>query len=638
MNCKKSFLLFFVFCFNYASFAEAYPDLRQLLNAQINNSTINIPKGTYSLDLVSNGAYTFSNKKNVVINGNGSTIICNKQNQAFYFVNCENTVFSNFKIEYDPPCFTQGTITFISADKKTWNITLHDGYPNANIKGKVQAFSKSTLELVKNFTTVYNAAISQLSTKELQINVPANNAVQVGDYAVIDVVAPGSGIQAHGIILNGCKNMKLDSIVMYDANSFSFFEYDCTNTHYYRCVVTRKPYNPNYTIQPLRAGSADGIHSKHAYVGPTIEECEIEYSGDDCIAINGDLYPVYSVDTESKKIYLLSSTNFKMSVGDSLVLINNNGSIRGRTAITSIMASSPSAAQITNCYAKLASQATKFSNGYVVTVNNWIQGAAISDVGYSNNRTGNGFKVINNRVGHNRSRAILIKASDGVIKGNSIVGSAMSAIVLGPEFYWMEGGCPTNVEIADNTISNCMFEASMYNSAQAGAISVSSYNPAGTNFAPAGSLNNISIHDNVINNCPRPCVVLSSINKVSYFNNSINPDLTMSRSHGYNIGVPNTSDFWRIYVTNFSLVSDVDETSLDQSGKFQVDANKILTLSDLQYGDIAELVVFDTAGKIQHTTKTFTSRGDSLALLKEGIYLISVTNRNFQYVGKIILN
>lgn len=640
MNCKKIFLSVFLSFFCYTAFAEVYPDLRQALNAQINNSVINLPKGTYLLDLTTNGAYVFYNKKNVTINGNGSTIICNKQNQAFYFYNCENTVFSNFHIEYDPPCFTQGTITSISTDKKNWNITIHDGYPTVNVQGKVQAFSKNTLELVQNFTTIYNAPITQLSTKEFRVTVPSNNAVQVGDYAVMDVVAPGSGIQAHGIILGACKNMLLDSIVMYDSNCFSFFEFDCEKTHYNRCVVTRKPYNSKYTIQPLRAGSADGIHSKFATIGPIIEDCQIEYNGDDCIAINGNLYPIYDVDAVNKKIYFLSSSNsisdFKMSVGDSLICVNNNGSIRARLKATSINVATPTSAQIATCYSKLGSQVSQWRNGVVVNVDNWIADIAISDVGYSKNRSGDGFKVINNKVGHNRSRAILIKSSNGIINGNTIVGSAMSGIALGPEFYWMEGGCPSNIEISNNTIRNCMFESNMYTS-QAGALSVVSQNPAGTDFSPTGSLNNILIHDNIIDGCPRPCVVLSSINKVNYYNNTITPDLTMIRNHGYNLGVPNTKDCWSIYLTNSSTASDVQETRIEQADKILIDKNANISVLNMQLGDTAHLVLSDITGRIIYTNNALTSQGASLAFLKKGIYAISIKSNQLHFSRKIII-
>ena len=633
----KSFLVIVLSLFSYTAFADVYPDLRQLLNTQINNSVINIPKGTYSLDLISNGAYTFTGKKNVTINGNGSTIICNKQNQAFNFVNCENTVFSNFKIEYNPPCFTQGTITSISTDKKTWNVTIHDGYPTDNIQAKVQAFSKNTKELVKDFTTLYSATISKMSTNQITIaGVPANNVVQVGDFVVLDAVA-GTPTQAHGIILNKCKNMLLDSIVMYDSNCFSFFELDCESNRYYRCVVTRKPYNPKYNIQPLRAGSADGIHSKHATVGPTIEECKLEYSGDDCIAINGRLNPIYNVDATNKKIYFLSPSDFNMVVGDSLICINNNGSIRGRALIKSILAATPTTTQINTCYSKLGSQASLFSFGYVVTVDNWIQGLAIADVGYSKNRTGEGFKVINNQVGHNRSRAIIIKTSNGEIKGNTITESAMSAIVLGPEFYWMEGGCPYNVEISNNTITNCMCGQSNMSTVQAGAISVTSYNPASTNFSPSGCLNNISIHDNVITGCPRPCVVLSSINGVKYYNNSIIPDLTMIRTNGFNIGVPNTNDFWKINVVNFSIVAGIKENKIDITDKMLFDKNGVLSFSNMQMGDTAQLNVFDINGKLQYTNNAFTSEGTSLSFLQKGIYFISITRYREQFSGKIII-
>ena len=96
---RKTLLLFISFIFCWCVYAENYPSLRDILNSQINNSVIDIPKGTYVLDLVNiQDAYAFRNKKNVIINGNGSTIICNRQSQAFYFENCENLTFSNFFI------------------------------------------------------------------------------------------------------------------------------------------------------------------------------------------------------------------------------------------------------------------------------------------------------------------------------------------------------------------------------------------------------------------------------------------------------------------------------------------------------------------------------------------------------------
>ncbi|MEI7504490.1 MAG: hypothetical protein WCJ61_14520, partial [Paludibacter sp.] len=170
MKIKKTILLFLNILIISSSFGATYPDLRTILNNQSSNAIINVPKGTYTLDLISNGAYMFSNKKNVTINGNGSTIICNRQKQCFAFTSCENVVFNNFYIEYDPPCCTQGTINTISTDKKTWDITIHDGYPVDSVKEtKAQVFGQTTLELVKNFGDIYGLTVSKTGTRTFRL-------------------------------------------------------------------------------------------------------------------------------------------------------------------------------------------------------------------------------------------------------------------------------------------------------------------------------------------------------------------------------------------------------------------------------------------------------------------------------------
>ena len=224
---RKTLLLFISFIFCWCVYAENYPSLRDILNSQINNSVIDIPKGTYVLDLVNiQDAYAFRNKKNVIINGNGSTIICNRQSQAFYFENCENLTFSNFFIEYDPPCSTQGTIMAINGS--TWDVAVHDGYPAETETddyslglGRVQVYDKDNRELVRNYTTT--SVSSCTKTGDHMLSLVVNNpssSVKVGDYVALDVVAKG-WVGAHTIILSNCKEMTLDKIVVYDCNFWS---------------------------------------------------------------------------------------------------------------------------------------------------------------------------------------------------------------------------------------------------------------------------------------------------------------------------------------------------------------------------------------------------------------------------------
>lgn len=623
--------------------AQSYTSLRTVLDAQINNSVINLPKSTYLLDLSTKGAYTFSGKKNMTINGNGSTIICNKQKQAFTFSGCENLIFSNFHIEYDPPCSTQGTITSMSDDKKTWQITLHDGYPSDSayiMNDKAQVYSQNTLELVKNNGDNYAVVLSNFSGKTFNLTVfSVNTPVQIGDYVVLEYGK--SSYAAHGIILNGCKSVVMDSIVMYDSNCFSFYETDCERTVYNNCVITRKPYDARYTIQPLRAGVADGIHSKFAKVGPVIQNCRIQYNGDDCIAINGRFYPVYATDSLNRNVSLLSTStsvsDFKMGVGDTILCVNNDGSIRGKTIVKSVAkASTPSADLITNCYSKLGSTTDQWSAGIVINVSDWISGCDVGDVFYSNNRIGRGFKVLNNQVGHNRSRGILIKSSDGVISGNTVEASAMGAIVLSPEFYWMEAGCPNNVEICYNRIKGCMYGQSNSGNFQAGALSVVALAPNGNNYAPNGCVNSISIHDDTIIGCPRPTVVLSSINGIKMYNNLISGDLTIKRSNGSSLGVKNNVDLWTKNISN--LTTGMNEITLKKpENNFRIDKSRNLICNASELNVNMDISIFELSGRKLIEKKTSAQDYISLATLRTGIYILQIVAGKERYSQKLIL-
>jgi hypothetical protein len=65
---------------------------------------------------------------------------------------------------------------------------------------------------------------------------------------------------------------------------------------------------------------------------------------------------------------------------------------------------------------------------------------------------GQGCKVIGCHLGDTRSRGILIKGSNCIIKDNVIVGCGMPAISLGPEYYWNEADYVWNAKVEGNTL------------------------------------------------------------------------------------------------------------------------------------------------------------------------------------------
>jgi len=75
------------------------------------------------------------------------------------------------------------------------------------------------------------------------------------------------------------------------------------------------------------------------------------------------------------------------------------------------------------------------------------------DAKLSNPRaTGAGFKIAGCHLGNTRSRGILIKSDNGLIKDNTIEACGMAGISAGPEYYWNEADYVQHLTIEGNTL------------------------------------------------------------------------------------------------------------------------------------------------------------------------------------------
>jgi hypothetical protein len=136
-------------------------------------------------------------------------------------------------------------------------------------------------------------------------------------------------------------------------------------------------------------------------------------------------------------------------------------------------------------------------------------------------RVGNGCVVRDCNFGFNRSRGIIIKASDAKVTGNRITHTWMTAVLVGPEFFWwLEAACPDNALITDNTIIGCRYPA----------IEITARGGDG-NALPAGALRDIVVRDNSILQSPWPNIRVTSTTGLVLKNNRLTPadDQTMVR-------------------------------------------------------------------------------------------------------------
>ncbi len=531
--------------------AQALTDLKPILDAQIGQSVIEIPPGTYLLNNAAHRFYHFADLEDVEIRGNGARIICNSQEQAFRFSNCKRVTVKDLSIDYDPLCFTQGKIIAKASNSSWFEVEIDDGYPIENITtSKVNFYDPVTRELKRNSITSYTGnytAINDLGDRKFRL---VKNGIwtgneELGDLVTLDVKANKSSIIPHTIHLDKCEDMLLEDITVFGSNTFSFYERECSATHYNRCKVA-KGESPAGISPRLRSGNADGIHSSLSKIGPTIENCEVGYNGDDCIVIAGRSFPICKIDSIEKRIYVLSAdANPAFYNQDTLQHVLYNGIKAGTMKILSLVKFTPGTEEANFIQEKCPNllSPNSYTTGIRISVEDLPENIAVGDIVYNQNYMGKGFEIRNNKVKSTRSRGILIKGSHGVVIDNEISNCAMNGILVAPEIRWMGGGFSDSIEVKGNVITNCMFERT--NSAMApGSLSVFYANFLNEIPPTAGAFSNIIVKDNVISESPYPGLVFTSVSQLNYDNNQVIPDPTNTRGHGANYGVIFTEPIW----------------------------------------------------------------------------------------------
>lgn len=557
MRIKKGtglfWIMLFVFVLNNAANSQTVRDLRTVLDAQKGKKIIVLESGTYLLNNAEKGSYKFTDLTDVQIKGNGAKVICNSQEQAFRFSNCKNVIFSKLSVDYDPLCFTQGQIIAIDQNAGWFEVEIDKGYPVENVNNhRVNFYDPATRNLKANSITTYVSNYKSMEkTGEKRFKLTKNGSwnanENVGDLVALDVKANKKNVVPHAIQLEKCENMKLEDITVYGSNSFSFYERECSATHYNRCRVDRGM-SPDGILPRLRSGNADGIHSALAKIGPLVENCEVGYNGDDGIIVCGRSFPVYKIDSIENIIYVLSKdVNPAFYNGDVLQHVFNNGLKAGKIKLLAIEKFTPGEDEKNFLQQFMPSLLSKegYKIGIMLRVSALPQDMKQGDILYNENYIGKGFIIRNNKTGNTRSRGILIKGSQGVVLNNQITNCAMNGILIAPEIQWMGGGFSDDIEIKGNTITNCMFEKTTAGMAP-GALSVFYSNFSKQVPPTAGAFHKIIIENNKISKSPYPGIVATSVKGLTQTGNEIKPDKGNMRQHGKIYGVKFEEPIWEL--------------------------------------------------------------------------------------------
>lgn len=89
--------------------------------------------GQHTKDLY--GRVLINRANNLVVEGNGCTLLIHPSSRAFAVYRSKNIVIRNFKIDYSPLPYTQGRVSKVDADNYYLEFKIDSGYP-APVAGK----------------------------------------------------------------------------------------------------------------------------------------------------------------------------------------------------------------------------------------------------------------------------------------------------------------------------------------------------------------------------------------------------------------------------------------------------------------------------------------------------------------------
>ena len=451
---------------------------------------ITIAKGTYVLPAIGANSISLPHWSNTVVHADGVTMIFKDLTHRPVCLNqCDQVTLAGATLRFVRPAFTQGRIKAMGKDGKgnylDWQIDA--GYPTEF------DVAKSMLDVADQKTRLIKVGTGDCGSGLVDKLAPGlfrlhgvNGGLgkaEVNDWLFTRVNGGSSIVQ-----LDGCGHCTMRRLNLQNAGFAAFFETGGGGANTYEgCRVMPGPRPEGAPEDQLVGCGADGFHSTGTKIGPTIDRCSWEgLLHDDCIAIHGSFTKV--VRAEGKKL-ILDGNRSGFAAGEPVRISSDKGYFgeftctsvrpikervdyleltlhrRGAPPVTMIVKKGSEQEFSRDASVKISNNKGGFDNftcKEIRTIARSVEftevtldreSGAPSEAKASNpKRNGAGFKILNCTLGNCRSRGILVKADDGLIEGCTISGCGMSAISIGPEYWWGESDYSRKVTVKGNKL------------------------------------------------------------------------------------------------------------------------------------------------------------------------------------------
>ena len=466
-----------------------------------------IPPGTYRLapEAGQKVVWTVQGLHDTEIVAEGVTLVSTKLTRAVALDHCSGVTLRGLTVDYDPLPFTQGTVVAVAPDAGWIDVKLHEGYPRQPY-ARIDVVDPATRYRKKGMPFLWGTKAEMQGPDVVRVTLKGlGKAAAVGDLASLNTGPEREGIP-HAVSLEHCTGMTLRGVTVHSAPGMGILENDGGGaTKYLGCRVVPGPRSVGASEERLLSTSWDAMQTKTVRVGPWIEGCEIRDAGDDSWSVQSADFMVLKQTGATLVLASRDEYTVGVEVGDRLT----SGLGRPEATIRTRRSLSRAEAQLDPATLAKLTDAPGWSEWKVsphcleVTLDHELT-VPVGDSLYSPDRMGNGFTFLNNHI-HSAGR-ILIKAG-GRIEGNVL--ETPHALSVCPELPAKGAAGIEGIIIRRNTIRRAGWFCPAPWSAAAGALSVIAAGGA-PNLRPAGVFANVTIEDNIFEECSGPNVVLSS--------------------------------------------------------------------------------------------------------------------------------
>jgi hypothetical protein len=514
-------------------------------------------------------AFLFENKKNIVIDGRGSTLIFHGVMQPFTFDNCSNITLRNISIDWENPLIAQAEILKtteqyidLGINHKEFPYQLQDNKLFFDVFGNDENLWKSSMEFDRKGRYVvpqtgdmgclgedwdnYQAATTMPGVVRLQYNFKRKPAV--GNFLVLRHAE-----RTHsGVFITESKNITIKNLNLYHACGLGIlaqFSEDLTFSEY-RAI-------PNKNKNHYFGGGDDGLQISNCKGNITVSNCEFEGLMDDPINVHGTSVQVQEIispiELKCKFMHHQSVGLNWGHPGDVINFIENekmNSFGKGK-----IVAFKPIDKET-------------FIVSFSTAVPKALKaGDALENLTWSPN-----LWVKNTQFKSCRARGLLVSTPGTVIIENNYFESSGSAILIAGDVNgWFESGAVSNVLIKNNTFTD-LCNTSSYQFCEA---IISIYPNLLTRSEDTQTFHkNIRIENNSFAPFDYPILFALSVDGVSFENNTVTQSYQFSPYHNrqYNFTFENCKN---VKVLNNQFSEDLlgKNILLKKTGKTELDTD-----------------------------------------------------------------